>query len=99
MFLAVPPAVWLPTQSVESALNQEVVLSCHIEAFPSSVNYWIKESSGKIIESDNDKYLVQQETKDYKTHLILKIRRLEKADFGLYTCLVRRTFVVCFLLL
>lgn len=85
----VPPAVWLPTQSLGSALNQEVLLSCHIEAFPSSDNFWIKESSGKTIESDNDKYIVQQETKDYKTHLILTIRRLEKVDFGLYSCLVR----------
>jgi hypothetical protein len=96
--LSVPPAIWLPTQSLTAVLHdQEISLSCHIESFPSSVNHWIRDSgrpgakSLTIDPSDfgtSDKYTISEETKDYKTHLILTIRRLERTDFGVYTCLV-----------
>ena len=85
--LAVPPSIWMPTSVLSVVPGKNVTLSCHIEAFPSSVNYWLRESTGKIIES-NDKYTVEQESRDYKTHLTLTIRRLDVLDFGLYTCLV-----------
>ena len=36
----------------------------------------------------NGKFRITEETKDYKTHLMLTIRRLESRDLGRYTCLV-----------
>lgn len=42
------------------------------------------ESSG----GQNGKFRLTEETKDYKTHLMLTIRRLESRDLGRYTCLV-----------
>lgn len=98
---SVPPAIWLPSQSVTASLrDREKSLSCHIESFPNSVNYWIKDATRAgaksiTIDGSSDKYWIRQETKDYKTHLILTIKGLTKADFGVYTCLVSRTLVLC----
>ena len=85
---SVPPAVWIPNQTVGAPLGYEVTLNCHIEAYPASVNYWLRESTGEIIES-NDKYAVLEETKDYKTHLMLTIRSLDKEDLGGFTCFAK----------
>lgn len=38
----VPPMVWIQNQLVGSAIGQRVVLECQSEAFPKSINYWLK---------------------------------------------------------
>ncbi|RWS25979.1 lachesin-like protein [Leptotrombidium deliense] len=83
----VPPAVWIPNQLIASSMRQQVTLTCHIDAFPSSVNYWIKDSADII--TDDDKYHIHQEEKEYKTHLSLVIKYMEPSDFGSYTCLAK----------
>lgn len=65
-----------------------MTIDCHIEAYPGSVNYWLREGSQDIIEN-NDKYLVHEETKDYKTHLTLAIRSLAKEDLAGFSCLAK----------
>lgn len=39
---AVPPMVWIQNQLVGSAIGQRIVLECQSEAFPKSINYWMK---------------------------------------------------------
>ncbi|RWS03311.1 lachesin-like protein, partial [Dinothrombium tinctorium] len=83
----VPPAVWIPNRLIGSSLKQEVTLTCHIDAFPPSSHYWIKDSADLI--RDDEKYHIHQEEKEYKTHLSLVIKYMEAADFGSYTCIAK----------
>jgi hypothetical protein len=39
---AVPPMVWIQNQLVGSAIGQRIVLECQSEAYPKSINYWMK---------------------------------------------------------
>lgn len=34
--------VWIQNQLVGSAIGQRIVLECQSEAFPKSINYWMK---------------------------------------------------------
>lgn len=39
---AVPPMVWIQNQLVGSAIGQKITLECQSEAYPKSINYWMK---------------------------------------------------------
>jgi hypothetical protein len=39
---AVPPMVWIQNQLVGSAIGQRISLECQSEAYPKSINYWMK---------------------------------------------------------
>lgn len=39
---SVPPMVWIQNQLVGSAIGQKITLECNTEAFPKSINYWMK---------------------------------------------------------
>lgn len=39
---AVPPMVWIQNQLVGSAFGQKIILECQSEAYPKSINYWMK---------------------------------------------------------
>lgn len=41
-FAAVPPMVWIQNQLVGSAIGQRISLECQSEAYPKSINYWMK---------------------------------------------------------
>lgn len=38
----VPPMLMIMNQLVGSAIGQKIVLECQSEAFPKSINYWMK---------------------------------------------------------
>jgi len=38
----VPPMVWIQNQLVGSAVGQKITLECQSEAYPKSINYWMK---------------------------------------------------------
>uniref|UniRef100_A0A336MRQ9 CSON006134 protein n=1 Tax=Culicoides sonorensis TaxID=179676 RepID=A0A336MRQ9_CULSO len=37
-----PPMIWIQNQLVGAAFEQVVTLECHSEAYPKSINYWMK---------------------------------------------------------
>lgn len=39
---AVPPMIWIQNQLVGAALAQNISLECQSEAYPKSINYWMK---------------------------------------------------------
>lgn len=51
---SVPPMIWIPHQLVGIPLTYNVTLECFVEAFPSSLNYWARENSEMI--HDSNKY-------------------------------------------
>lgn len=50
----VPPMVWIPQQLVGTPVGYNVTLECFIEAYPISLNYWSKDDSDMI--HDSNKY-------------------------------------------
>lgn len=47
MFVLVPPAVRVPNQLLGAPMNTDVQLTCTVEAYPNTVNYWGK--NGEIL--------------------------------------------------
>ena len=43
--MLVPPMVWIQNQLVGAALGQRITLECQSEAYPKSINYWMKNDS------------------------------------------------------
>lgn len=41
----VPPMIWIQNQLVGAAIGQSITLECQSEAFPKSINYWMKNDS------------------------------------------------------
>jgi hypothetical protein len=50
-FLSVPPMFWIPSQLEGAYVGKDVTLECHSEAFPKSINYWVKEDGAMLISS------------------------------------------------
>jgi len=53
----VPPMIWIQNQLVGAALTQNITLECQSEAYPKSINYWMKNDTiivpGKSIRDSN----------------------------------------------
>lgn len=49
LFLTVPPMLSIPNQLEGAYVSQDVVLECHTEAYPASINYWTTERGDMII--------------------------------------------------
>jgi hypothetical protein len=45
----VPPMLSIPNQLEGAYTGQDVVLECHTEAYPSSINYWTTERGDMIV--------------------------------------------------
>lgn len=66
------------------ALNYEAVLHCHVEAFPSPTIVWIKDN--QQLTNNQHYYISIFSTSDEFTSTTLKVRRIEKKQYGNYTC-------------
>lgn len=45
VLISVPPMIWIQNQLVGAAIGQKVTLECNSEAYPKSINYWMKNES------------------------------------------------------
>lgn len=80
MFFSVPPMIWVPNQLIGASVGEEVTLECSTEAFPLSLNYWTKEDTFMIVNSD--KYKMSNSENAYKVHMKLTIKKISSEDFG-----------------
>lgn len=46
---SVPPMLSIPNQLEGAYIGQDVILECHTEAYPASINYWTTERGDMII--------------------------------------------------
>ncbi|XP_013792980.2 lachesin-like [Limulus polyphemus] len=84
------PMIWIPNQLIGAPLGTDVALDCNLEAHPTSVTYWMRESGVIII--SNQKYVsVDISQENYKGQLRLTIRDLEPEDYGTYTCVAKNS--------
>ncbi|ROT68453.1 putative lachesin-like isoform X7, partial [Penaeus vannamei] len=86
------PTVYVPHQLVGVPLNQEVTIECYIEAWPPGLNYWKRPNGIEVLHSDN-KYEVKEipGSQKYKTHMLLTIKSVTKADIGEYNCIANNS--------
>ncbi|XP_072754885.1 lachesin [Anoplolepis gracilipes] len=81
-----PPSAKAPNQLLSSPLDTNVSLICLIEAYPKTINLWMRKE--QVIMSGG-RYEIDERgdpDEEWKTTIVLKIRRLKKTDLGEYTC-------------
>lgn len=47
--ILVPPMFWIPSQLEGAYVGQDVTIECHSEAFPDSINYWVKKDGVMLL--------------------------------------------------
>ncbi|XP_050295047.1 neurotrimin-like [Anthonomus grandis grandis] len=83
-----PPNIWIKNQLVGAYEGQKVILECHSEAWPRSINYWTTEN-GIIISHKGVKYDIHQEIQSYKTYMKIIISSVSNSDYGKYKCVAK----------
>lgn len=51
--------IGIPNQLVGAMEGEEIILECHSEAYPKSINYWTREN-GNIISQGKRKYEIRK---------------------------------------
>ncbi|XP_041980673.1 lachesin-like isoform X2 [Aricia agestis] len=78
------PTVKVPNQLLGAPLGTDVKLKCYVEAYPNTINYWIKNRGEMLL--DGPKYTIREEKTSYKVSMWLTIRQFAKSDIGTYNC-------------
>ncbi|XP_018913118.2 lachesin isoform X1 [Bemisia tabaci] len=85
LYVTFAPVIKVPNQLLGAPLNTDVTLECNVEAFPNTVNYWVRDNTEMLLEGP--KYAVEETRSSYKVNLRLTLRRISAADLGPYVCL------------
>ncbi|XP_031834619.1 lachesin [Nomia melanderi] len=79
------PLIKVSNQLVAAPANSDVVLHCYVESSPKALNTWSRNDGIKLL--PDEKYdLSEVPLNDYAYQLNLTIKRLNRDDFGSYTC-------------
>ncbi|KAG1650367.1 Lachesin [Nymphon striatum] len=81
-----PPMLWIPNQLIGVGIGDSTTLECNGEAYPKSISYWTNKT-GDIIMSDDHYSTTMTEVNSFKTHMMLKILKVRKQDYGVYKCI------------
>ena len=79
-----PPAVHIERSRYEQALRYDADLQCHVESYPTSIIRWLKDGI-EIQDSANYQISMFPTSNDY-TDSVLRVKRIERRHYGLYTC-------------
>ncbi|XP_036142485.1 lachesin isoform X2 [Monomorium pharaonis] len=82
------PVVKAPNQLLGAPLGTDVQLECNVEAFPNTINYWVKNQRGTEDEMllEGPKYNVREERTGYTVIMWLLIKKFTERDVGSYKC-------------
>nr|XP_024216779.1 lachesin-like [Halyomorpha halys] len=78
------PVITVPNQLFGSPLGTDLQLQCFVEAFPLSINYWIKNGGEMLLHGS--KYSIMENRYKYRIMMWLVIKGLNADDLGTYTC-------------
>ncbi|XP_076356581.1 lachesin-like isoform X2 [Tachypleus tridentatus] len=80
-----PPMIWTNEEVLGTSLGTSVTLECHLESYPPSVTYWMRDGDTLVI-SDSKRDVMTVEIGLYKVEMRLRIRNVDHEDFGSYSC-------------
>uniref|UniRef100_A0A1A9W2W7 Ig-like domain-containing protein n=1 Tax=Glossina brevipalpis TaxID=37001 RepID=A0A1A9W2W7_9MUSC len=83
-----PPMIWIQNQLVGAAIGQNITLECQSEAFPKSINYWMKNDT---IIVPGERFIPETYENGYKITMRLTINEVEVHDFGSYRCVAKNS--------
>ncbi|CRK94267.1 CLUMA_CG007782, isoform A [Clunio marinus] len=92
-----PPMLSIPNQLEGAYAGQDVILECHTEAYPASINYWTTERGDMIISDTSragDKFETISTNSGYSKFMKLKIRNVGPNDFGFYRCVAKNSLEI-----
>ncbi|XP_032673685.1 lachesin-like isoform X2 [Odontomachus brunneus] len=79
------PLIKVSNQLVAAPVDSDVLLQCYVESSPKALNTWHRNNGIKLLE--DEKHDISEVTiNDYAYQLNLTVRRLDRSDFGTYTC-------------
>ncbi|XP_029055933.1 matrix-remodeling-associated protein 5-like isoform X3 [Osmia bicornis bicornis] len=79
------PLIKVSNELVAAPANSDVVLHCYVESSPKALNTWYREDGIKLL-PDEKHNLSEVTLNDYAYQLNFTIKRLNRDDFGSYTC-------------
>lgn len=79
-----PPVIKVPNQLLGAPLGTDVQLECYVEAFPNTINYWLKNRGEMLL--DGPKYTIRENKSAFKVVMWLVIRHFGSSDIGTYNC-------------
>ncbi|XP_015113254.1 opioid-binding protein/cell adhesion molecule homolog [Diachasma alloeum] len=87
------PEIMIQNQLVGAEEGSQTTLECRFEAFPKSINYWMRENNDII--SNGEKYEASMSDNlhvdAYKVHMNLTIKEIGPDDYGFYKCLAKNS--------
>ncbi|KRG03142.1 uncharacterized protein Dmoj_GI11243, isoform F [Drosophila mojavensis] len=83
-----PPMIWIQNQLVGAALAQNISLECQSEAYPKSINYWMKNDT---IIVPGERFVPETFESGYKITMRLTIYDVDISDFGAYRCVAKNS--------
>ncbi|XP_068151180.1 uncharacterized protein DIP-theta [Drosophila tropicalis] len=83
-----PPMIWIQNQLVGAAITQNITLECQSEAYPKSINYWMKNDT---IIVPGERFVPETFESGYKITMRLTIYDVDIQDFGAYRCVAKNS--------
>ncbi|KAG5676523.1 hypothetical protein PVAND_006352 [Polypedilum vanderplanki] len=83
-----PPMLMIQNQLVGSAIGQKITLECQSEAYPKSINYWMK---NETIITKGKRFEPIELENAYKVIMKLTINSVSQNDFGAYRCVSKNS--------
>jgi len=84
-----PPMMSVPSQLESVPLGGNVTLKCRSEAFPASINYWIREGGETV--TSGGRFKMASVVVDHVTRMRLEIHRVQAEDFTSYKCVAKNS--------
>ncbi|XP_018333682.1 lachesin-like, partial [Agrilus planipennis] len=78
------PVIRVPSQLLGAPFGTSVRLECYVEAFPNTINYWVKDREEMLL--NGTKYTVREEKYGYNVFMLLIIHSFFVDDIGTYNC-------------
>nr|XP_022900206.1 lachesin-like [Onthophagus taurus] len=79
------PMIKVPNQLLGAPLTTNVQLECYVEAYPNTINYWVKNRGEMLL--NGSKYYIREDKNSYKVFMWMTIVRFSEDDIGTYNCI------------
>ncbi|KAK9507161.1 hypothetical protein O3M35_007073 [Rhynocoris fuscipes] len=78
------PVIKVPNQLLGSPVGSDVTMTCVVEAYPNTINYWLKNRGQMLL--NGAKHSVEEMRENYRVVLKLTVKKFSLSDLGTYTC-------------